>query len=202
MDIKTRIIQAIINEMRADCYKEYSLNEYRDILTILEQKLDEQYELLEYFNGEEVILATISIEDADYIFPIKIQLQTQYDIEKMYYELTINYQSDYCGYCMCTEEDEGYNEEHRCCGVECDWEYPTLKIKRVENVAYEEFEGLQKDLWKAEDEFIEKYFGRESLQYEKEEEEIKRMTDMLFYHKRECQKLKEKLDELQNKHNI
>ena len=65
MDIKTRIIQAIIDEMRADCHKEYSLNEYRDILTILEQKLDEQYELLEYFNGEEVILATILMEDID-----------------------------------------------------------------------------------------------------------------------------------------
>lgn len=72
----------------------------------------------------------------------------------IYYRIEFDYKDCWDGYCMCEPTDEGYNVEHRCCGIVCDWCCPIIRIEEVHEIEEVEFKGQQRDLWKAIDEFI------------------------------------------------
>lgn len=72
----------------------------------------------------------------------------------IYYRIEFDYKDCWDGYCMCEPTDEGYNVEHKCCGIVCDWCCPVIRIEEVHEIEEVEFKGQQRDLWKAIDEFI------------------------------------------------
>ena len=114
------------------------------------------------------------------------------------YDIIIKEDFRMIGYCMCGETDEGYDEIHKCCGVKCDWCKPTFFIKKIEYIAHRvDFKGLQKDLWKAEDEFIEKYFGKDELIEEKKNEKKNQLLEDIAYYKQFIQNLQEQLENLE-----
>lgn len=51
-------------------------------------------------------------------------------------------------YCLCSEEDEGYHQEHDCVGIHCDWHIPVItKVHPDGKIIEFLYQGLQKDLW-------------------------------------------------------
>ena len=57
-------------------------------------------------------------------------------------------------YCSCTPEDKGYNQQHECCGVKCDWTKPMAKITTQEYMCNDNshtvewaWEGTAQELW-------------------------------------------------------
>lgn len=51
-------------------------------------------------------------------------------------------------YCVCSEDDNKYNNEHKCCGVNCDWEAPIItKIEPKGKVTKYVYQGEQNFLW-------------------------------------------------------
>ena len=74
------------------------------------------------------------------------------------YIITICNDEHWMNYCMCERGDEGYNEERNCCGMDCDWETSYFRIERITNLGnYKMEKMLQKDYWKLEEEFYNKY---------------------------------------------
>lgn len=56
-------------------------------------------------------------------------------------------------YCDCEESDEDFNEEHNCCGVDCDWYIPYIQISGCDTFSRGYFGGFEKDLWKLEENY-------------------------------------------------
>ncbi|OPH61853.1 hypothetical protein BC351_01015 [Paenibacillus ferrarius] len=64
-----------------------------------------------------------------------------------YYDIVLSSNQMWGGYCQCTPEDEGYNPIHDCCGLGCDYNAPSFNIKKISNVAGEDFTGHERDMW-------------------------------------------------------
>lgn len=94
------------------------------------------------------------------------------------------------GYCECSPEDEGYNEEYDCCGNGCDWDAPAFSIEKVERVCCGIWDGLAKDYWQYEDKFnkIQTIKSIKLEQYKKEREKAQILEAI--------KKLQNKLDNL------
>lgn len=98
-----------------------------------------------------------------------------------HYELNLTFEERYWGYCMCSSEDDGYNAEHACCGNGCDWIAPSFDLYKIENISHSSFNGVEKDLWKIEEEW-----GEHLVEHKEEikrnklkriESEIKRLLE-------------------------
>ena len=55
--------------------------------------------------------------------------------------------SEGTNFCCCSEHNLQYNQIHRCCGVDCDWEIPVVTKKSGNIRERFVFEGAQKELW-------------------------------------------------------
>jgi hypothetical protein len=54
-------------------------------------------------------------------------------------------QSDYC---LCSDEDEGFNEKYGCCGIHCDFHYPVItQLHPDGSMTKYVYDGLERDLW-------------------------------------------------------
>lgn len=71
-----------------------------------------------------------------------------------YYLIEVHFEPDYIGYCMCEPDDYGYDDKHKCCGIACDWEVPSIRVVKGSRMDSSRFEGTQKDLWRVEDDFM------------------------------------------------
>ncbi|MGF7535376.1 hypothetical protein AAGG74_17130 [Bacillus mexicanus] len=51
-------------------------------------------------------------------------------------------------YCVCSEDDQKYNQKYECCGINCDWDIPVIvKIKMDGTVIKYTYKGEQHYLW-------------------------------------------------------
>lgn len=51
-------------------------------------------------------------------------------------------------YCVCSKEDQNYNQKYDCCGIDCDWDIPVItKIKMDGTVIKYIYQGEQNCLW-------------------------------------------------------
>jgi hypothetical protein len=62
-----------------------------------------------------------------------------------HYEIKFLFDERTWGYCECEPDDEGYNEEHQCCGQGCDWFAPSFSIAKVENLGEYKWDGYARD---------------------------------------------------------
>ena len=186
--MKEKLINAIITQMTGYYCKE----EIYEILLILELKLNDFYmDVLKYYNEE---MIEIDVVRSDYFYPITIELKDVYG--KFTYKLIIDYKDEFLGYCLCDEDMDSYNEKYGCCGLYCDWSYPTLTVEKIEHLGSKEFDGFQRDLWNEEDKFIEKYFGKDSLYEQENKKKKKKIENDLQYHKNMIDQLEKKLKNL------
>ena len=116
------------------------------------------------------------------------------DNSDIYYRIEFDYKDYWDGYCMCEPTDEGYNAEHKCCGIACDWCCPVIRIEEVYEIQEVEFEGQERDLWKAIDEFID-----EQGDTEKQKKKNKLLSEIEWRKERveELKELEKELKELE-----
>ena len=178
------LMKSIEKELKDLIYIDY-IDENDDVdvasfMAVIEQNIDKYWDLeLDLFNYK-VWWVSSEIykprEDFDVVLYINFLSQ------KFFYKITLGYKNESLGYCQCTEEDEGYDFRYKCTGKHCDWDRPTIKIEKVEEIGYNEFEGTQKDLWDYKDKYNK---TDKDLELEKKNAEIKELED--------------KIKELQNK---
>lgn len=199
--VKERFIQKLIKELNKE-------NKYREcpldvcyMVSVVEQQIDKCKEFMEdlqtknwlingyykdttggYTNGKIRILIEKTEEEKEY----------QNDVYEDYcYYIEFLYDERYWAYCQCTPEDDGYDKEHGCCGIDCDWIAPAFRItKEVSvgvNMGYNTWEGQQRDYWEYEKQFNlkQKNKNKEVEEYQKQQKkdrilkEIQRLQDEL-----------------------
>lgn len=70
--------------------------------------------------------------------------------EDYWYNIEFKYDQIDGDYCQCGQGDEGYNEEHHCCGEICDWNAPSFAITKQYDLGTCSWDGLQRDYWEYE----------------------------------------------------
>lgn len=107
-----------------------------------------------------------------------------------HYTIQLVYDERYWGYCNCKPEDEGYDPVHNCCGNGCDWSAPRINVERIHNVAYESFNGSERDMWalkdkwnKSDDELKEKLVLQQVKSLEEQIFELEKRKDLLMKNK-------------------
>ncbi|USL89435.1 hypothetical protein vBBceHLY2_00159 [Bacillus phage vB_BceH_LY2] len=70
-----------------------------------------------------------------------------------HYEIKLFSEDRMTGYCMCKPSEEGYDEEHECTGVNCDWYAPSFEVELITHIGNGSFNGNQRDMWKKEREW-------------------------------------------------
>lgn len=68
-----------------------------------------------------------------------------------YYRLVLKSDGRYTNYCECKPGMEGYDERHKCCGINCDWSAPAIILEKEECVQSFSFKGEPRDLWAVRD---------------------------------------------------
>lgn len=71
------------------------------------------------------------------------------------YELTFNYDEHNWGYCECKPGDPDYREDKHCCGHGCDWDAPSIEVRKSFLVSNHSWHGDEHDYWDFEDKFYE-----------------------------------------------
>lgn len=69
------------------------------------------------------------------------------------YEITFSYDERNWGYCECKPNDSDYREDKHCCGHGCDWEAPTIEVRKSFLVSNHSWSGDEHDYWDFEDKF-------------------------------------------------
>ena len=143
----------------------------------------------------EVIESRCSVE---YFEDWGVGILTIKNNSNIYYQLTFKDREHFIGYCMCEPTDEGYNEEHKCCGVHCDWYAPIVIIEEINisKLTQEEYKGKERFLWEEKDKFIDKYVNKELLEKIRIEERRKELREAIRHHRRMLEEYELELDEL------
>lgn len=69
------------------------------------------------------------------------------------YEITFSYDERNWGYCECSPGDPDYREDKHCCGHGCDWEAPSIEVRKSFLVSIHSWSGDEHDYWDFEDKF-------------------------------------------------
>ena len=69
------------------------------------------------------------------------------------YELTFSYDEHNLGYCECKPGDPDYREDKHCCGHGCDWDAPSIEVRKSFLVSNHSWSGDEHDYWDFEDKF-------------------------------------------------
>ena len=69
------------------------------------------------------------------------------------YEIIFNYDECNWGYCECKPNDPDYREDKHCCGHGCDWEVPTIEVRKSFLISNHSWSGDEHDYWDFEDKF-------------------------------------------------
>lgn len=192
--VKEDFISIVVEEMKNTNL--FSKSEIVDALVVLEQRLGEYEVFLEDLKRyADDLYVWVDKDKENYYELARIHVGFS---QKYSYDIIINDKEEMIGYCMCEETDEDYNEKYKCCGKECDWYRPSFFIKKTKYIARRvDFEGQQRDYWKAQEKFIDKYFEEEEkIEQEKNEKRNQLLKDIAYY-EQFIQNLQEQLKNLE-----
>lgn len=124
----------------------------------LTARLIPHYENLLHWQDQ---LATLLVDTEEYAFDILYdddstggysdgEFIVQIYPTNRYYRIKLISEDRMIGYCTCSSDLEGYNKEHKCTGVACDWYAPSFEVELITVIGNGSFEGDQRDLWEAE----------------------------------------------------
>lgn len=88
------------------------------------------------------------------------------------YEIVFDYDERNWRYCECNPSDLDYREDKHCCGHGCDWNAPSIEVRKSFIVSNHSWDGDEHDYWDFEDKFYESD-NEENERKMKEEREYK-----------------------------
>ena len=106
------------------------------------------------------------------------------------YEITFSYDERNWGYCQCSPGDPDYREDKHCCGHGCDWEAPSVEVRKSFLVSNHSWHGDEHDYWDFEDKFYanDKEEKQKKLLVEREYK-IRNLKETIENAKKELKKL-------------
>ena len=64
------------------------------------------------------------------------------------YKIIFGTENVWGNYCECHPSDEGYDDDHGCCGDNCDYLNSTFQLLKIYPMSYSSYQGKAKDLWR------------------------------------------------------
>jgi len=199
MSVKNKFIEDVVKELN-DVNRE-RIEENKNpldipfMVSVLDQQLETCEEFIHDISKNKYLIN--GFEEAEGIIG-----RMQVLIEKPEHEkeshLLIHAFYDYCYYidffaeprlydeCKCSPDDEGYNHEYGCCGLDCEWYAPSFEIYKSIFLKKATWKGNQRDYWE-----YEKKFKENEKRKNKEVEEYKKI--------KEKERIQQQIEELQNK---
>ena len=106
------------------------------------------------------------------------------------YEITFSYDERNWGYCECSPGDPDYREDKHCCGHGCDWEAPSVEVRKSFRVSTHSWSGDEHDYW----DFEYKFYANDKEENEKKllaerEYKIKNLKETIENAQKELKKL-------------
>lgn len=106
------------------------------------------------------------------------------------YEIVFDYDERNWGYCECKPNDPDYREDKHCCGHGCDWEAPSVEVRKIFLVSNHSWHGDEHDYWDFED----KFYANDKEENEKKllaerEYKIKNLKETIENAQKELKKL-------------
>ena len=188
--IVTKFFKLLINEVEELNDKRKDKDKLNTAFLIAPLAQDINYHFEKYADFAEdlryLTLVCVEVMSNDYKDQVKANIYIDEE-EKYYYEIVFDSDTTYLGYCECIKNDKGYREDKKCCGYNCDWDYPTVEVRKVQIVSKHDWEGTQHEYWNFEDEFFDRNDKAKRERIKKEskirieflQNEIKRMQDEL-----------------------
>lgn len=99
-----------------------------------------------------------------------------------YYSFILDLQDEFLGYCECNPDDDGYVVDHKCCGVNCDWEAPIVKCEKIYEILQYPCSGsitCAKDVWNLENDWINENQERYKAEISMIEKKIDKFQDSI-----------------------
>ena len=106
------------------------------------------------------------------------------------YEITFSYDERNWGYCECSPGDPDYREDKHCCGHGCDWDAPSIEVRKSFLVSNHSWSENEHDYWDFEDKFYadDKEENEKKLLAEREYK-IKNLKEIIENAQKELKKL-------------
>ena len=207
MSVKNDFIRKLIDELNSVNKERLLNNDDKNLIdvcfmvSVIDQGIEKCTKFIEEMTKYDYhINRYIENKSGEYTNSKKIEIlfekpecekESEYWVDNFYdwrYEIEFSHDDRSWGYCQCTLDDEGYNEEYDCCGNGCDWSAPAFSIEKIISVTHENWQGSEKDYWEYEEKFYsdEQNKDIEVEKYEKEKR-IKSIKD-------EITKLQEELN--------
>jgi hypothetical protein len=170
--VKEKFIRDLINELNdinhhaVDYEGQSPKVDVPYVVSVIDQQLDKCTEFLEDISKNTYCINGFDEDTTDGYTNGRIRIliekpQNEEESEYMYdsntnyiYYINFLYDQRNWGYCQCTPDMEGYNEEHECCGCGCDWYAPSFSIEKVTTVGYGVWEGQERDYWDYKKKFL------------------------------------------------
>lgn len=190
MNIKETFIKNLIEELNdynqrsRIPYDQSSLDVYY-IVSVVDQQIENCKEFMEditnhnyRFNGytEDITQGYTNGSIEILIEKLEEEKESEYMVDAYYnysYKIEFTYDERNWGYCQCSHEDKGYDKEHGCCGMGCDWDAPSFRLTKEINLNCESWVGQEKDYWEYEKQFKANQENK-NIEVEKYEKERKR----------------------------
>ncbi len=205
-NIKEKFIQELINELNREneerIYYDKKPLDICYMVSVIEQKIEECEEFMQELNNKKWVIDGYNEDYTNGYTNGKIRILIEKPEEEKESEYLVDAFEDYCyyieflsdrisqGYCQCTPEDEGYNKEYKCCGVDCDWVASAIRITKEIYLGYYTWKGLERDYWE-----YKKQFYKKEENKNKEVEEYKRQQRIKEI-QRQIEQLQEELEKL------
>lgn len=124
---------------------------YYETLLQLES-YSEMQELLNNYQDNDYIIDFNEADENDYYSNGWLEIYEQHN--PISYTIELDIGNDQGDYCQCKPDDEGYNVNKGCCGVNCEVHLPKVSIVKEVKMINHEFQGYESDLWKLEEKWI------------------------------------------------
>lgn len=206
MSIKEKFISDLIAELNREnesrVCNDKSPVDVCFVTSVVDQQLDNCKKFLDDITEHTYCINGYEKDTEDYYSNGKVRIL----IEKPESERESNYMFDafydYCyyieftedernwGYCQCSPGDNGFNEEHGCCGNGCDWHAPEFRIEKVISLDSGRWSGSESDYW----EYKKRFESKE--QNKNDEVEKYKIEEKRKYLQEQIADLKKKLAEL------
>lgn len=147
------------------------------IVSVVDQQIEKCQDFMEDISSKEFQIGMYKKDTTEgytngdiYIYIIKgYEDFNGYESPTIYenYHYCIEFLIDerFWGYCDCSPEDEGYNEEYGCCGKGCDWVAPKFSISKIFEMETFKWVGLESEYWDYKKEYEERLRADEKLKH-------------------------------------
>lgn len=96
----------------------------------------------------------VILDDNYYIYKVCVNFFNEMmEVLDFRYEIIFNYDERNWGYCECSPDDPDYREDKHCCGHGCDWDAPSIEVRKSFLVSNHSWSGDEHDYWEFEDKF-------------------------------------------------